>query len=221
LAKPPDFADYNFDGKAVLESILHKSAYQTVAHAVALLTKFSHPGTVAQTDNRNIFRTVRRRNSTDVGKLTDYKDGGCVMLDDNRSPTSAMVWANGSALKGYRDVQFNHIWSESQDVTLYTSLANICITPAFLSKLTDTDSQICALLRYRVYELYDGFKPCNEMAPEKPENYDGLVWAQPLPPVFDIEAQFRKCIATKPKDRVVLSVREIGWYFSNYQPERS
>ncbi len=220
MAELPDFEDFNFDGKAVLEGLLEKSVYQTVAQAVARLTKFSHPDTVAQTCNQNIFCTIRRTNSGDVGKYFDGEYGGRVMLDDNRSPTCAMVWANGSILKKYRDVQFNHIWSQSRDVTLYTSLANICITPTFLSKLTDTDGQICMLLRYRAYDLFGGFKPHTQPPPQKPRCYDDLDWAKPLPPVQNVEGQFRRSIATKPKDRTVRSIREIGWYFSNYQPEQ-
>ena len=218
-AEYPDFGYYQFSGSHVLRDILRTSAFGRPAQAVAALTKFGHPKTVSQTRNCNIFRTIRRSNSGNVGKYVDSVESGRVMLDDNRSPTDAFVWTNGSVLKGFRDVQFNHVWASSKDITLYTSLANICVTPAFLAKLTDTDKEICSLLQYRAYELFNGFKPCNEPVPAKPNGYDDLAWAVPLPEVNDLEACLRRAIRTKPKDRTVCSIQELGWYFSDFKPE--
>ncbi len=215
----PDLESYCFNGKNALQDILQSSVFGTTAQAVASLTKFSHPSTVAQTNNQNIFRTIRRTNNNDVGKYTNYEDGKQVMLDDNRSPTNAFVWANGTSLKRYSDIQFNHIWSSSKSVVLYTNLANICVTPAFLSKLTDTDTYICAFLRYRAYDLYRGFKPDNEPIPLKPIEYDNLVWAEPLPPIHNLEDHIRRAIKTKPKDRTVKTICEVGWLFSGFNPE--
>ena len=214
-----DLRHYGFNGSHALRDVLRTSAFGTPAQAIAALTKFSHPGTVSQTNNCNIFRTIRRSNSGDVGKYVDFVETGRVMLDDNRSPTNAFVWANGSVLKGFKDVQFNHVWASSKDVTLYTSLANICVTPAFLAKLTDTDKEICSLLQYRAYELFNGFKPCEELVPAKPRGYDDLVWAAPLPEGDDLEACLRRAIRTKPKDRTVCSIQELGWYFSSFKSE--
>ena len=70
---------------------------------------------------------------------------GRVMLDDNRAAAVAFEWAHG--IRDRPDVQVNHIWQRSQDVGAYTSLANLCLTPAFLSKLTDTDGAIRAMDR--------------------------------------------------------------------------
>ena len=56
-------------------------------------------------------------------------------MDDNTSPTLAFKWA---AQQGRGpDIQFNHIYTGTNDPDLYTALWNICVTPAFLAKLTD------------------------------------------------------------------------------------
>ena len=206
-----DLECYDFNGVRVLEDILRTSVFETPAQAVAALTKFSHPRTVSQTRNSNIFRTIRRSNSGDVGKYIDSLENGRLMLDDNRSPTNAVVWPHSLTLKRCKDVQFNHVWADAKNVALYTSLANICITPSFLAKLTDTDKHICGLLQYRAFELFDGFKPENEPVPKKPAGYDGLAWAASLPEVNDLEASFRRAMQTKPKDRTVRTVQELGW----------
>ena len=223
-----DLGKYHFDGRSVLQDILQTSVYETIPQAVASLTKFSHPATVAQTNNCNIFRVIRWSNTGEVddngnaikrGGYVAYGENGRVMLDDNESPTSAFVWASGSVLKGYKDVQFNHIWAGAKDVTLYTSLANICVAPAFLAKLTDTDKEVCASLQYRAYELYCGFRPRDKPVPAKPKGYNDLAWAPPLPEVDDLEACLRRAVQTKPKNRAVCSIQELGWYFSDFKPE--
>lgn len=137
--KVDDLECYEFNGVRVLEDILRTSVFETPAQAVAALTKFSHPRTVFQTRNSNIFRTIRRSNSGDVGKYVDSVENGRLMLDDNRSPTNAVVWSHSSTLKRYKDVQFNHVWADAKNVALYTSLANICITPSLRNSQTLTN----------------------------------------------------------------------------------
>src|SRR5687767_10213482 len=137
--------------------VIEQSEYRSLPQAVASLTAFAHPDTVAQTNRQNVFRVVRLRQQRDRGTFAEI--AGCdgrVMLDDNRAPAVAFEWAHG--IRERPDVQANHIWSRSQDVAAYTSLANLCLTPAFLSKLTDTDGMISALLRYRAYDLF-GYWP--------------------------------------------------------------
>ena len=222
-----DLIDYGFDSRRALEEVIRSSSYRTTAQAIAALTKFSHPSTVAQTNNCNIFRTIRWTSGEvdNEGKVikrghySDHGDNNRVMLDDNHSPTNAFVWANGSALKACKDVQFNHVWFGAKDVRLYTSLANLCVTPAFLAKLTDTDKEICPLLRYRAYELYDGFKPCNQTVPPKPKGYDDLSWASTLPEMHNVEASMRSAIQATRNNRTVRSIQAIGWYFSEFSPE--
>ena len=141
------------------------------------------------------------------------------MADDNRSPMCAFLWANKLSRLPRCDIQCNHLWSDATNVNLYTSLSNLCLTPSFLAKLTDTDSGIKMLLRYRAYEIYNGFFPPNETCPIKPADYDALVWSDSASEVFNAEQQLRNEMRTKPLDRVVISARKLGWIFSNYQPD--
>ncbi len=95
---------------------------------------------------------------------------------------------------------------------------NLCVTPAFLAKLTDTDAAVCSLLRYRAYDLY-GYCPDGIPTPPCPTGYDGLAWRAPLDAVRDVERRFRLAMATKPRDRTVLAARELGWRFSDFAPD--
>ena len=133
------------------------------------------------------------------------------MLDDNKSPTDAFLWANALGRRG-RDTQFNHVYAVSSDADAYTSLANICMTPAFLAKLTDTSSEVRALLAYRSFDLY-GWKPASFDPPARPEDYAALEWAAPLPPVPNVEDQLRRAMERKPKDRTVMAAEALGWLF--------
>ena len=209
------FKTYKYDGFAVLADLVAKSAFKTIEQAVASLALFSHPDTVAQTQHKPLFRSVR--NVARRGQIEELQ--GCwIAYDDNKSPTDAVLWCNMLSRKDLADVQFNHIYQNSQDPDLYTSLANLCVTPAFLAKLTDTHSRISALLQYRSFELY-GWAPSGKEVPKKPANYDNLFWAPPLPPIEDVAATVRAVMVRRPKDRTVQIVRRIGWLFSNYCPE--
>jgi hypothetical protein len=211
----------NFDGQAILQRVIEMSSYRSLEQAVAALAAFAHPGTVAQAHSQNIFRIVRTRAMEERGKFSGLSGTGAVMFDDNKGPTDAFVWAHGISRSQYRDVQFNHIWGDTLDVSLYTNLANICVLPAFLSKLTDSHRHIQALLRYHSFALYRGWKPTAQPEPAKPSGYDELVWADPLPAVQDLEASYRGAMRTKPKDRTTVGARELGWIFSNYQPDKT
>lgn len=210
--------DHSFNGKAVLQVVIESSEYKNLPQAVAALTLFSHPLTVEQTRGFNLFKVVRCRSMSDRGKYECSTDGTEVMLDDNTAPTETFIWANCLSRSLYQDVQFNHIWSDSKNVTLYTSLANVCVSPAFLAKLTDTDEYIRGLLRFRAYELYDRFAPYGTQ-PNKPSDYETLSWADPLPPTHDLEHQLRTEMARKRTNRTVGSARRVGWLFSDYQPD--
>ena len=98
-----------------------------------------------------------------------------MLLDDNKSPTDAFLWANGLSRRG-PDTQFNHIYAASLDAEAYTALPNICMTPAFIAKLTDTSEDVRSLLRYRSYQLYE-WTPAGQEPPERPEDYEALEWA--------------------------------------------
>ena len=213
-----DMRSFGFNGKVALEHLFATSEYRSIGQAVSALTLFSHPQTVAQTKALNVFQIIRAKNMSDRG-LIIQGESGRVMHDDNTSPTDLFLWANGIRRSEYCDVQFNHIWADSDEVTLYTSLANICLTPAFLAKLTDTDVMVRGLLRRRAYDLYNGFKPENMDIPIKLPGYDDLKWAAPMPPVADLERQLRLAMSTKTKSRAAISALEIGWFFSEYKPD--
>lgn len=162
----PTLLDYGFDGHASLDAIIGASAYRTLAQVVASLTLFSHPDTVRQTGCRPVIRVIR--NAARRGDIIEL-DGRRVGLDDNKAPTDVFLWCNAMKRRP-RDVQFNHVYLNSQDPEIYTSLANLCVTPSFLAKLTDTNPEIRDLLRYRVWKLY-GWRPAGLEAPAEPDGY--------------------------------------------------
>ncbi|MFT4252619.1 MAG: hypothetical protein QM608_09060 [Caulobacter sp.] len=201
--------DFGLDGQAALEAVIAGSQYRTIAQAVASLTLFSHPATVRQTQCKALFPTIR--NQKRVGQY-DLHEGRMVLLDDNKSPTDAFLWANGINRRG-PDTQFNHVYANSLDMDAYTALPNLCMTPAFIAKLTDTNEHVRALLCYRSHQLY-GWLPKGATPPEKPEEYEILEWAAPLPPVADVRATMERAMASKPKSRTVIAARRLGWLFA-------
>ncbi len=143
VSDPQTLLDFSLDGFTAFEALIASSRYKTLSQAIASLTLFSHPETVRQTGCKSIFRTIRGPRTP--GEYTDW-NGKRVMLDDNKSASDAFKWAHGITAKP-KDLQFNHIYTCSKDVDAYTSLANICVTPAFIAKLTDSGSPTtCALL---------------------------------------------------------------------------
>jgi hypothetical protein len=222
MADYHNLLSFGFDGRIALETIIKESSYKTIEQAVASLTLFSHPDTVAGAKGRNIFRIIRASMSKNEkrGNVAKVPSVGLVMLDDNKGPTDTFIWANNITRKQYRDVQFCHIWDDPYDVERYTNLANICMIPAFLSKLTDTADNIKALLRYRAFCLYN-IKYGKRQDPAKPYCYDDLDWASTLQQVDNLELALRNAMKSKPKDRTTGSARQIGWLFSNYEPDNA
>ena len=108
-------------------------------------------------------------------------------------------------------MQFNRIYARSDDLNCYTNLANLCASPAFLAKLTDTNSGIVALLQYRAFDLY-GWKPNELDEPNKPVGYSSLQWCPPLPPVRDVHETLSAQLERR-KDRTTRMVEETGWLF--------
>jgi hypothetical protein len=210
VENPRTLADFGLDGLAPLESILAGSQYKTASQAVASLTLFSHPETVQQTGGHALFPTVR--GPRQVGQFAEVA-GRKIMFDDNKSATDAFLWANGISRRG-RDTQFNHVYSASENPDAYTALPNLCMTPAFIAKLTDTSAGIRDLLRFRSFDLYQWI-PAGVDRPERPNEYDHLEWAPPLEPIKDVRLALIEAMARKPKDRTVLAVREIGWLFGS------
>lgn len=203
------------DGHSMLKKLLlEKAGYQSIFHAVAEMTVFPHPATVSQTKNKNVFRIIR-----DSHKRGTYNDEETAMYDDNNGPSRVFEWAIEGGLD-WKDVQFNHIYSGSQNVELYTSLANICVTPAFLAKLTDTDPEVVELLKYRAFDLY-GFLPSGLVAPKKPAYYDLLKWHAFPDLVHNLEDLYRRRMKSAPKNRATISAKKIGWIFSGFKADSS
>lgn len=213
VENPVTLEDFGYDGRSVLATIVASSRYKTVAQAVASLTLFSHPVTVAQTEGKALFPAIRGPHR--VGEVIEV-DGKQVFLDDNRSPTEAFLWSNGLRSRG-RDIQFNHVWATSQDPEAYTALPNLCMTPACIAKLTDTDAEICRLLEYRSFELFS-WVPKGTKPPTKPDGFDELDWANPLPPVDRLKEQLLSAMSTKTKNRTVQAAHKLGWLF---EPKKS
>lgn len=209
------------DGAAQLAAVLTSAGYPSTMHAVAAHTTMLHPAVVAQTSGQAVFATVRRdvRAHEPVGSIGEVA-GRSVMFDDNRSATVAFTWAAGHGVG--RDMQYNHIWPASRSAATYTALWNLCATPAFLAKTTDgrNHPEVVAALRCRAFDLY-GCLPAGTRDPIPPDGYDELSWANHPPPVDDLEVAYRTHMLTKPKDRVVVSAREIGWVFSDWRPDVS
>jgi hypothetical protein len=85
------------------------------------------------------------------------------------------------------------------------------VTPAFLTKVTDAEPRILALLKRRVFELYN-FAPDGEPTVH---GYEHLVWAPPLPPVARFESVLsdRLCNAN---GSISIAVRKFGWCFNGF-----
>lgn len=212
-----DNAKKLFDGKDLLILTLKKAGFSSVDQAIAEMTLFPHPETVYQTQSKNVFRVIRGP-SHSRGKIVEYADRiGRVVLCDNQSPDNTFCWVSPDISFG-ADIQCNHIYSDSKNVGVYTSLANLCYTPSFLAKLTDTDQHVRNLLRYRAYDLF-GFIPEGQSQPEKPTGYDRLAWKSLPQPIRNVEAQYRERLKKCGKSRAALSAREIGWLFSDYRPD--
>jgi hypothetical protein len=209
------FADFGFDGEKALSHLVATSEYGSLLQLVASLTLFSHPTTVAQTANQNLFRVIRRQAFSEIGHFFPHKDGLQVMHDDNLAAIETFNWSN--LIRRCPNSQYNHIWSESRDVSLYTNLANICVTPAFIAKLTDTNILLVDALRYRSYELY-GFWPTSVPVSE-PADYDRIVWAETLPAVNELEIVIRTRLKRLKTNRTLRCARNIGWFFSGFQPD--
>jgi hypothetical protein len=204
-----------------LAALVKAAGYRSVVEAVAKHTVFLHPGTVAQTNGYALFPVIRNRPGGGApGRIGSDSEGRRVLLDDNLSPTNAFLWS-GNVAKG-RDVQYNHLWTQSQNRATYTALWNLCATPAFLAKTTDgsNHSEVGAALRYRAFDLY-GHHPADDPTPAQPDGYGDLVWAAHPPPLADLEATLRRQLRAKPKSRTTIACREIGWLFSGWEPDTS
>ncbi len=215
MVGPPTLASFAFDGRAALELVLTSSSYGTIAQAVASLTAFTHPDTVAQIPGSALFPCIRSVGRHDRYTI-DVREGRRLGFDDNVVARDTFGWCNGRTRRG-RDVHLNHIYQRRHDPGAFSAPANMCASPAFLAKLTDDDQDIKALLRRRAYHLY-GWMPESNVPP-KPVSYDNLLWADPLPAVLNLEGVLRSHMKRRPKHFAVQIAREIGWAFSGGEPD--
>lgn len=211
----PTLADQGCDGRAALALVLANSIYRTPAQAVASLTLFTHPETVAQIPGAGaLFPAVRHfRARRTLGESAGRRVG----FDDNETAHAAFGWCNPT-MPRWRDVQLNHVWPRSSDPDAFTAPANLCAAPSFLAKLTDHDPHIAALLRARAFDLY-GWTPRGEAPPARPADYAALIWASPLAPVANLEAALRARLASQPRCTAAKIARDIGWAFSEERPD--
>ena len=81
---------------------------------------------------------------------------------------------------------------------------------------------VVAALKYRSFTLY-GYLPDGEPEPEPPEGYDSLekMWRGHPPPVPDLEAVLRDWLRGSSGSRLAKACREIGWYFSGWEPDHT
>lgn len=197
------------DGTAALRITLERAGWRSITAAVAAHTVFLHPDTVSQTGGRALFPVVRDPGRRGVfGTLPDSRE---VLFDDNTTPTDSFLWA-ARRTKG-PDVQFNHVWNASRDPDAYTALWNVCCTPAFLAKTSDTHPETVAALRYRSWELY-GYLPQGEAAPKPPLGYEELEWAASPEPVDNLEDELRVRMRAAPSHRATVVAARLGWLFS-------
>ena len=106
----------------------------------------------------------RRRSASRSGHL---RAGCCPQERGSRRPR---LWATNRVAKS--DTQYNHVWSDSRDPDLVTALWNICCTPAFLAKTTDSYPRVQSLLRYGSFG-YCGYLPAGTATlPARPSIVD-------------------------------------------------
>jgi hypothetical protein len=203
------------DGAALLDRFVRLAGHPSIEHAVAAHTVFLAPETVAQCRGGALFPVVRDpRRRGELGRLPDGRE---VLFDDNTTPTDAFLWAAGRA-KG-RDVQFNHVWPSASDPGAYTALWNLCCTPAFLAKATDTHAPTVAALRFRAWQLY-GCLPVGTEPPVEPAGFADLPWAAMTEPIVDLERVLRDRMRAAPLRRATQVAARIGWLFSE-GPDRT
>ena len=156
-------------GHQALTEALANSEWKTVEQAIASLTVFASPITLAEMNYRPVFKIIR--GSTRRGEI-DSEQRVMFDIDGNHGPIFAFCWATGfDGDKNY--LQFNHILRRphrKQNVNSFTNLANICVTPTFLAKYTD---KLCStLLQFRAWDLFR-WSPQGTIPP-KPDGYDRL-----------------------------------------------
>jgi hypothetical protein len=201
------------NGTLALESLVARAGYDTMEKAVAAHTLFLHPDTVAQTMGKALFPMVRGNARKGIHRLQMLPDGREVWMDNNIPVKRLFLWAAQRA--NGPDIQCNHVWNTSNDPDGYTALWNLCVTPAFLAKATDSRGPVKDLLQYRAYDLYEHL-PVGYSKPERPAGYDSLEWLPFPDPVEDLQSHIRGHLAGRPATSPGNVARRLGWLYSNW-----
>ncbi|MEQ2010522.1 MAG: hypothetical protein ABMA26_27360 [Limisphaerales bacterium] len=221
----PTLADFDYDGKRALRELVEQSIYGSLEQVIASLTVFTHPNTVRLTAGDRVFPAVRFRagRGEKKGGIKTDTNGVTVFLDDNQTPTNAFLWANRIRRNPKTDLQINHVWNDSEDVSSYTALWNLCMTPSFLAKLTDTDQGIQRVLRHHATIIYGDLVPVPLRAQlPRPDGYAELRWADYPAPYNDCDELKQFMLARMrraPRSRTTVCARDVGWCFNDGGPE--
>lgn len=143
-----------------------------LAQALIPSCLFPHPETV-KAINGNVFPTIRARKGSP--RLT-LNPEGTGMFDDNTTPRWALLWAHGYAQTDHpKGWTVAHVWTDADEISAYTNLANLALVPEFLGSLTDKQSPLAPFLQWHTWDNY-GWRSGKFPVPEKPEGYDALAW---------------------------------------------
>jgi len=134
-----------------------------------------------------------RRAWTKRGEKAKTRVDG-VHLDDNSKANLAIKQAIfAGAHADCRLMHACHIWPGTcYDTRYHTALANIVLLPAPLAGLSDYDTMISSILRFRSFELF-GWHPAEVMTPERPEKYpNDEIWRPFIPIQPSILARIKR-----------------------------
>jgi len=120
----------------------------------------------------------RRYQQAKGEKRREIVDG--IKLDDNTFANAAIKEAVGYARKDVVGYHVSHVWPLTcYDHRYHTCIANLVLLPAPIAGLSDYDSGIEEILKFRAYDLF-GWHPGKEQPPQRPINYpDGKFWRPP------------------------------------------
>ena len=131
---------------------------------------FLDPSVVSQAENLPIFRARRKRGGETPETIVDG-----FHVSQNLPPDLAFFVATPDT-RDRSSVQLCHIYGgtgEARDPFYYTNLANLCLLPNFLVKLSDTNTYIKNLLKGCSFALYN-FAPQGEISPEYVDGIDPM-----------------------------------------------
>lgn len=102
--------------------------------------------------------------------------------DDNTYANKALKRALGFNATALTDFEVCHIWPETcYDVRYHTTIANLVLLPRALASLSDHYPEVQRALRFRSFEVYDGWYPADYSLPSKSETYPPpSSWLKPV-----------------------------------------